>query len=372
MARRDFALLVLLALASACSEEDDGKAASGQPIPDSGIACVPGELETDSGCRPAGLPPEMPPCPPGETVAEAGACVPAGVPPGACGDGFTPEDGGCVPILPLSPCERGTMAVPGSSTCQEVSACGGGTWGDIPVDATTEYVDGQYSGADSDGTSSKPWTSIQDGIDAATPGAIVAIAAGSYAENLVVSGNPVKLWGRCPAMVEIIGVSTTSSAVFVLGGADGSELRGVAVTGPSLGITVSGVRDAVLEAVWVHDTGERGINVEDTQGTTALAVRRTLVEDARFLGISNIGSSVTLDDSVVRRTSPIGSQIVGRGILIQASDDSTCQRRHPPLGHRGKPRVRRIGGRRRRDHRGLVGRRHTVLGRQRLRHRHRR
>ncbi|HZO11776.1 MAG TPA: hypothetical protein VFB62_00905 [Polyangiaceae bacterium] len=70
------------------------------------------------------------------------------------------------------------MAIPGERACHAVMACANGTWGDIPVDPATLYVNGSYAGGGSDGSSAKPWTTIVDAVTAAAPGALIAVAAG--------------------------------------------------------------------------------------------------------------------------------------------------------------------------------------------------
>src|SRR5690349_3224518 len=111
-------------------------------------ACGPGETLLDDGrCQPAGLPLDMPPCAPGEAQLEDGTCQKAGIPPDACGEGFMPDgNDGCEAILPDEPCPKGLMAVPGMTQCEEVAPCGSGTWGDIPVEPSTQYVDQSYTG----------------------------------------------------------------------------------------------------------------------------------------------------------------------------------------------------------------------------------
>ena len=109
-----------------------------------------------------------------------GNCFRPGIPVDGCAAGFE-HDGeyGCEPILPAEVCAAGLMAVPGETTCRPVMPCAVGRWGDIAVDATTEYVDGAYTGGASDGSESQPWTSIGDAVAAAAPSGLIAISLDS-------------------------------------------------------------------------------------------------------------------------------------------------------------------------------------------------
>ncbi|MBW2458411.1 MAG: hypothetical protein JRI68_28170 [Deltaproteobacteria bacterium] len=256
------------------------------------------------------------PCEAGELELEDGTCLPAGVPDGACGQGFASDgEGGCVAILPEQPCGPGTFAIPGETACHEVAPCGSGTYGDIPVDGTTQHVDGSYTGGDEDGTASKPWLTIQAGIDAAEPNAIVAVAAGSYTENLVIQSTPVRLWGKCPAEVEIVGDGNNGAVVFVHdGSASGSELRDLAVTGGSTAVLVDGATDVVVDRIWVHDPTWIGIYAHHTNAPTSVTVSRSLVEGAVSHGGYALGATVTLTESVIRDTEPDGDGHNGAGI----------------------------------------------------------
>src|SRR5262249_30401199 len=114
--------------------------------------------------------------------------------------------------------------------CHEVMPCGSGTWGDIPVEASTQFVDNTYAGGDSDGTMAKPWTTINDAIAQAESGAIVAVAAGTYPEDVLINSKPVRLWGLCPAMVEIAGAGPDGATLLVYKSASsGTEVHGIAV-----------------------------------------------------------------------------------------------------------------------------------------------
>ncbi len=258
--------------------------------------CHPGErLLEDGRCQPPGLPLDMP-CPPGETPLDGGGCQAAGVPPKECGDGFKSDgQGGCLPILPAEPCNKGLMAVPGDTTCHEISPCGASLWGDIPVEPTTQFVDGSYAGVDSNGSQTKPWTTVQEGIDAAEKGAIVAIAAGTYSENLTLSFKRKRLWGRCPSMVTLQGVDPKSPTLRVY--VPDAEVRGVAITGESVGVSTYNAEPVLLENVWIHDTHAYGIEA-DAPSTVTLS--NSLIENVGAVGVATYGGAVTLERSAIR------------------------------------------------------------------------
>jgi hypothetical protein len=305
------AWVVLLAL----SRLGCGNGQETAPI-ESEAACATGEWLRDDGvCVPAGLPPDMP-CPPGEWLRDDGTCIPAGVPPEGCGDGFVHDgDRGCEPILPEAACPSGQMAVPGETTCREIAPCATGRWGDIPVEPDTQYVDTSYAGMDSDGSALRPWTSVQAGIDAASSGAIVAIAEGSYLEDVLVEGKPVRLWGVCPALVEVVGTAAEVSAISVFTGAAGTEVRDLAIRGDANGFTVSGSLDVRLEHAWVHDTASRGIDVEHVFGPTSVNVRASLIERSHEHGVAVFAAAATVEESVIRDTSGLN----GRGVEAAAN-----------------------------------------------------
>lgn len=299
---RKTALGLLALMLTACGSGDETGG------PDEHGPCGAGEVTHPAGgC-----------CPAGTTAHDDGSCRPAGVPPDQCAPGFVADgEDGCVAVLPAEPCADGWMALPGEDTCREVAPCGDGVWGDIPVEATTQHVDAAYAGGSSDGSAERPWTRIQQGVVAAAPGAIVAIAAGQYVEHVLVEDKAVRLWGRCPSLVEIVGVATDPSTVLVLPGADGTEVRDLAIRGPQAGLLMSGVHDVLAARLWLHDLGSRGIDVEDTLGTTSATVRDTLVERSRVLGFYVGASELLIERSVIRdiRSAPGGSG--GRGFSIE-------------------------------------------------------
>ena len=243
-----------------------------------------------------------------------------GVAPEACGQGFV-ADGkqGCAPVLPAEDCPFGQMAVPGETQCHEVAPCGDGTWGDIPVEANTQFVDRAYLGNDSDGTQAKPWTTIGQGVKAAASSAIVAIAAGLYAEDVLIQGKPVRLWGRCPAMVEVSGAGVKESSIRVIEpAASGAEIHGIAVTGALSGIQVNAATDVMIENVWVHDVGLRGLDISFASNAlnalTNPTVRNSLFEQNHQWGVKSYGGDATIEFTVVRTTADPASGYGGIGI----------------------------------------------------------
>jgi len=322
-ARRGDALLVAIVALAVTSCSDETGATSGDPAnpPDAG-SCSPGELTLDSGeCLAAGM--QESGCPAGEVAVDGGGCRAAGVPQDGCGKGFvSDDDAGCVAVLPASPCGDGEIALPGERACHRLAPCAAGTWGDIPADASTQFVDVQYAGGSSDGSQSKPWTGLQEAVDAAPPDAIVAVAAGSYPGDVIVQGKPVRIWGRCPDLVEIVAGDGDFAAISVQSGASGAELRSLSLRGASRGAYVSGSEDVLIDRVWVHDTALRGIVIQDDLGPTSVVVTASLVERAHTIGVFDAGCQVTVEGSVVRLTLP-AAEGVARGVNVQRGGEGT-------------------------------------------------
>lgn len=256
-------------------------------------------------------------CAPGQWAGGPdGACVDAGV-PAACAEGFAPSADGCDPILPAEPCAAGTIAVPGDAACRDVAPCEGGPWGAAPIDATTQFVDAAYAGADSDGSEAKPWPTVQAAVDAAVTSAVVAIAPGQYDEALVVKGKSVRLWGRCPAEVAIAG---GIAAIQISGSkASATELHDLALTGDGYGAVVSGAKQVLLDRVWIHDLDGRGIDVEDPLGPAEATLARSLVEGTVGDGVYVAGAALHVDASVVRDNALSGANDLGSGVAAFVS-----------------------------------------------------
>ncbi|MBW2457338.1 MAG: right-handed parallel beta-helix repeat-containing protein [Deltaproteobacteria bacterium] len=255
------------------------------------------------------------PCPPGELELSGGVCQAPGVPVDGCATGFSHDgDGGCVPIRPAAPCGPGQMASLGETSCRAVAPCGSGTWGDIPVGPGTVYVNQGYTGGGNNGSQSQPWTTVQQGINAASSSAVVAVAAGNYAEDLVIS-QPVTLWGTCPSAVTV-GASGGSAGLSITAGGSGAEVHRLAVTGSGDGIWVQGAQ-VLIDQVHIHDTSYNALAVDLGASAANVTLRRSLVERAQITAITTRGSTVLVEDSVVRDTQPTGSGTYGRAFSLE-------------------------------------------------------
>jgi hypothetical protein len=225
------------------------------------------------------------------------------VPPDGCATGFAHEDAGCVAVLPGAPCEPGSYALVGERACRTLGVPAAGKWGDIAVESDTQHVDASFGGT-STGSAAAPWKTIQSAVAAATDGAIVAVAAGTYSENLVID-RTLTLWGIGAAAVSIEG--GTGAAIRIDAGA--VEVRGVAVTGMS-GLSIGS--DAALREVRVHDCAGHGI---DVGAGGSVSMEASLVEGVVEYGIAAPGGDVTVVDSVVRDVAPSATGEWGAGLL---------------------------------------------------------
>jgi len=302
--------------AEACGETAIPKSGAGcEPVGVPAGGCGAGFAEKSQGCEPI-LP--SAPCAPG-TMAVPGdsACVAIGV--AKCASGFDADGaGGCRAVLPKDMCPPGKMAVPGESTCRDIAPCGTGRFGDLPLDSSTLYVDGSYSAGGSDGSIAKPFTTVQAAIDAAGSSGTttIAIAAGSYVENLDVN-KPVRLLGRCPSMVELKGKDTLKVPTVMA--TKPSEVRRLAITG----WVAAEVKDSELtiSETWVHDLIGVGVHALTETATAKLTISKSLVERAHLFGIYPVGAIVTIEDSVIRDTQPRASDnTAGRGIEAEDLD----------------------------------------------------
>jgi len=220
----------------------------------------------------------------------------------------------------------------GEADCKPIGDCAA----PFPPPDATYFVDAGYADGQLDATH---FRAIAEALGAAGDGAVVAVEAGTYVENVVVASD-ITIAGRCAEKVRIEAASNSLPAV-AIGSSGALALRGMTVAGGLPGIRLSGgkleIEDALLEKNF--EEGLRAIG-----GTTTIA--RSVVRGATptapgaqtlgvfvyggghldmsesvlsenveaGLGMIDAGTEVTVDASIVRATKPQKDGEGGMGV----------------------------------------------------------
>jgi len=214
--------------------------------------------------------------------------------------------------------------VPGDAACRPIMDCGSGTWGNIPVDANTIYVNADYPNGDSDGSELKPFTEIAAALAATQGGELIAIAEGGYIDDVIIN-KPVTLHGLCPELTRILGDPfDAAAAIEISAAANGTSIIGLRVTDlqTSAGIEVDGATGVTIDRVRVTNNIGRGIAVRSSGGQAGEAtIKDSLIDDNREVGVFAYGSKVTIERTQIRDTQEYGSNSVGIAVDINHDGD---------------------------------------------------
>jgi len=237
----------------------------------------------------------------------------------------------CQPPPPPPSCPDGQMPMVGSPDCQPIGAlCPRGEWPEgIPQTATVLHVKAGSTGGD--GTPAAPLGMIGIAIAAAPAGAVIAIAAGTYAEDLVID-KEITLWGVCATGVTVAGSTADpgdpnvpESVLGAIHVAEGgmATVKNVTVTGARTGLrVVGGVLKA--EGVRVKDATRIGAHASGGKMTlegVAVTSTRPLPDGSRGRGVqADFAADVTVGWSLVERNSDMGVQSLQAGTLILVAD----------------------------------------------------
>ncbi len=279
------------------------------------LACGGGDGGPAAAPDATAPPPTDNPCAEGFSDKDQGFCV-ENATADDCAAGTRPRVGeaSCVPVGWTTACPTGTVRDASGWGCIDVpapAACAGATRLSlatntcVPVgDCSAAFppagallVDATYGVGTIDATHFK---TITDAVKAATSGATVAIAAGTYVEGGVLLDKPITLVGRCAAQVtmrspggEVSGVATALGATVAV--------RGITFDGFAGGILVYGGGDATIEDVVVSASHRVGIEVDQSTAT----IRRVKLVDplpdaakGRAWGLSAGGVSEVLAEDV--------------------------------------------------------------------------
>jgi len=241
--------------------------------------------------------------------------------------------------------------------------CGDGTWGWLPVDDATIHV---QAGADDggNGSATAPFGSIQAGLDAVASvgGGMVAVAAGTYVENLLLTDDHdgVHLAGRCAELVEVDGSDGVEEDATLFAAAYQGEphwqISGVALRqGPRAGIglaagdlsvsyttvdgnTFAGILLYSADSQLSLDLSQVSNSLADATGSYGygllvgnggqLDAANTVVQGNTGAGIvvSGEGSTATLTDVYVNENVRPPTALVAVGLSAQLGGSATATR----------------------------------------------
>lgn len=319
--------LILVCCALGCEREcQDCTPPPPAPPPPPVESCRPRSAPTGDGCAPVGDPSCTDPegcqglaargCPLGSRARIGQAeCVPAGI--NTCPAGFVHEGYGCRAIW-AEGCVGATYPRLGEVECRPVGDCDA----PFPPADATHFVDPAGP------VDSTHYTTISGALAAAPAGAVVAVAAGTYAEDLLIR-RTVRVVGRCADQVRVVGTGQALPGLWVRV-AQGVEVQGLSLIGHDGGIELDGgaglrAQDLVLEA-------NAGTSLLLLQGSR-LELQGSVARDTRPRnGDGGRGASVQAGSQLVLRdvaftehrefgiyVSGIGSELESDGLLVQGT-----------------------------------------------------
>ena len=231
-------------------------------------------------------------CPPDTIPNMVEGCIPVGLT--TCPDVFK-EPEGCSPRAEL--CEDGTFPVPtqGCLSIDGPDGCGQGNWGNLVHTPETIYVNGGWSGQESNGSQEAPFASIGEALSVASAGSRIAVAPGTYEESITISTDGLELVGVCPSKVRLQLTGDAAKdipAIVQIEGAKDAKIAGISVGGDTVGVWAAGAGTAVIEDSAVV-------------GATGAGVR-----------VGGAGTSVQLKRCLIQETAPNNSEVQGVGLEI--------------------------------------------------------
>jgi hypothetical protein len=248
----------------------------------------------------------------GTTIATPGdrACRPVGVT--ACAEGFQADDTFQCAAVVGEECGFGTLTVLGSMDCQPLGDCGTTTWGPMPIEPGTIFVDGTYAKGDSDGSIDRPFAELAPAIALAdATRKTILLAEGIYEHGEVIDKS-LEIRGRCSEKV-VIAPPKGSSSPSITVRAD-LTLRSLTIGSSARGLQIeSGTTK--LSHVLVNKTGAEGVVVAN--GSAAVELEDSIVHSATDVGVLVVGGHATLTRSNVRRTFA-ASEEGGAGLRVQS------------------------------------------------------
>jgi hypothetical protein len=179
------------------------------------------------------------------------------------------------------------------------------------------------SGEPADGSGGKPFPTIAEAVRAAPVGALLRIAAGTYAESLVLD-KAVVLAGAGAARTRLVGPAGTGAPVVRVRGAARVELRDLALEDAPGGVDVDGgaVR---MERVVIRGVAGWAVVARDAEVAFLDGQVLDVQGGKKGVAVGIDGGSLEMRRSVLRRSGRRGIEIRrGRGLLdaVEVTDSS--------------------------------------------------
>ncbi len=187
------------------------------------------------------------------------------------------------------------------------------------------YAAGRAEVSCSDGNTAqegeKPHRSVRRAV---APDSVEQLRERPYTEYVTIFNKSLRLRGRCPSMVKVVAPNNEQMAI-VLSNASASELSGLQVSGPAIGVVIDNSTNLVLDQLWIHHNSGTGLHVQSTAGPASVTVKRSLFESnlARALTVS--GSKVVIEQSLIRDTIQEGGYGVGIDAIKENNNISDIQ-----------------------------------------------
>lgn len=209
--------------------------------------------------------------------------------------------------------------------------CGSDPFGGVPEGVGTVFVaaNGKPNGT---GSRADPFATIGEGVAALPAGGTVAVAEGTYAENVVIN-QKIALLGRCAAKVKLT-ASQGPPVLIATNGADGARISGVTFAKSTAGLRVQAAADVAASKLWCQDNLTRGVAV--VQGGR-LQLFNSYVENTGkasptpllSIGITASGAGTQLALDHVRISGCAAPAVQGEGPVKIAARDVLADRGNP-------------------------------------------
>jgi len=257
----------------------------------------------------------------------------------------------CMPWSEPAPaaCAAGEALFPGGGCARVGTECAADGWPTgLPTDRPILYVRADAA-AGGTGARDAPFARIADAMAAASAGTIVAVATGTYDEDVRVRGS-VTLWGACVAETLVTSTRTSEMAGTVSSGGAGAAARNLRISGARIGVSVVGAGATLdLDDVAIDGASNIGIlvalgghvsarslvvrNVSESDGvgsgrginvqSASIEIERGVVEHTHLAGVfvtgeGSPGTTATLSGVAIRDIEPDSGGFIGHGLHVRA------------------------------------------------------